>query len=331
MKKRIFTLLCVLTTAICAMAQNDESDSKIHVVGFFCKNDTMTYQVDKLDYKKVGTTDSIVDRREEYQMQMVVTDSMADGYKIELRYSDFIPDETVQKSMMQKILFDNLGNTPIILKTNELGKIIEVVNWKNLSKILNKTVKQIANEVAKIQGIKDVMDVAVLKNEISATFDTEQRVFEAFDEIALLLGFHGFSFEKGQNKEEIELRGVPAMHYSVVEEIEPTREDDLEGDYKVSYCVISNQPIGDLQVKTENIRNSLKNEEDKEKLDKAVEDAKILTDKEMNVAEFYAVEYFVNGWIKEATKEVSKLTGSFKSVSRTSVYWTTRSWCNWDK
>ena len=79
------TLLLAML-ALTAWSQNlvleqEEADDAIAVVGYFCKNDTMTYRQTHNKYKIQGN-DTTVSESYVEEFMIVVTDSTSDGYKM---------------------------------------------------------------------------------------------------------------------------------------------------------------------------------------------------------------------------------------------------------
>lgn len=78
--------LCLASVAMTAWSQNlmlsqEESEDEIAVVGYFCKNDTMTYRQTHNKYKIQGN-DTTVSESYVEEFMIVVTDSTSDGYKM---------------------------------------------------------------------------------------------------------------------------------------------------------------------------------------------------------------------------------------------------------
>lgn len=89
MKRSLLTLilnLCLACVAMTAWSQNlmlnqEEPEDEIAVVGYFCKNDTMTYRQTHNKYKIQGN-DTTVSESYVEEFMIVVTDSTSDGYKM---------------------------------------------------------------------------------------------------------------------------------------------------------------------------------------------------------------------------------------------------------
>ena len=78
--------LCLACVAMTAWSQNlmlsqEEPEDEIAVVGYFCKNDTMTYRQTHNKYKIQGN-DTTVSESYVEEFMIVVTDSTSDGYKM---------------------------------------------------------------------------------------------------------------------------------------------------------------------------------------------------------------------------------------------------------
>ena len=89
MKRSLLTLilnLCLAYVAMTAWSQNlmlnqEKPEDEIAVVGYFCKNDTMTYRQTHNKYKIQGN-DTTVSESYVEEFMIVVTDSTSDSYKM---------------------------------------------------------------------------------------------------------------------------------------------------------------------------------------------------------------------------------------------------------
>ena len=84
--RTICLLACLISVAMTAWSQNlmlsqEEPENEIAVVGYFCKNDTMTYSQTYTKYK-IENNDTTVSKSYEEEFMIVVTDSTSDGYKM---------------------------------------------------------------------------------------------------------------------------------------------------------------------------------------------------------------------------------------------------------
>ena len=87
MKRFLISLLlnlCLASVAMTAWSQNlmlsqEEPEDEIAVVGYFCKNDTMTFRQTHNKYK-IQENDTTVSESYEEEFMIVVTDSTGDGY-----------------------------------------------------------------------------------------------------------------------------------------------------------------------------------------------------------------------------------------------------------
>ena len=84
---RFWTLVAMLFAVLTVNAQSttleQEADTTINVVGYFCKNDTMTFRNHQLKQKIIDNDTTLTyDIAEEFMI--VVTDSTNKGYRMEI-------------------------------------------------------------------------------------------------------------------------------------------------------------------------------------------------------------------------------------------------------
>ena len=73
--------------------EQEEPDDEIAVVGYFCKNDTMTYRQTHNKYK-IHEGDTTVSESYVEEFMIVVTDSTGEGYKMKYIPQSFTFDTT---------------------------------------------------------------------------------------------------------------------------------------------------------------------------------------------------------------------------------------------
>ena len=93
MRKFLIAIVVLFFTVLTVNAQGvtleQESDSTINVVGYFCKNDTMTFRNHQLK-QKISDNDTILTYDISDEFMIVVTDSTSNGYRMEYdRVDDF--------------------------------------------------------------------------------------------------------------------------------------------------------------------------------------------------------------------------------------------------
>ena len=84
--------LCLAIVSMTAWSQNlvleqEEPDDEIAVVGYFCKNDTMTYRQKHGKYiiqENDTTVSETVSEQYVEEFMIVVTDSTSEGYKMKI-------------------------------------------------------------------------------------------------------------------------------------------------------------------------------------------------------------------------------------------------------
>ena len=149
MKRFLISLLlnlCLASVAMTALSQNlmlsqEESEDEIAVVGYFCKNDTMTYRQTHNKYKIQGN-DTTVSESYVEEFMIVVTDSTSDGYKMKyIPLSFTLHDADTVTSLMTNAMSQLMQSVVCEFTTDELGLLKSITNWREIRDQLKKGVK----------------------------------------------------------------------------------------------------------------------------------------------------------------------------------------------
>jgi hypothetical protein len=140
-------------------AQINTNDSTVQVVGYWNIGDTQTFEVSKEKYK-IQDKDTTAYELITYEVDVTIKDSTANSYLIEWFYKDYkIKSDNDLAQKIAKIAED----MPVLIKTDEFGAIIEVVNWEEVrdyiqkgSKLLKKELKGIPNSDKIIEQVMNV-------------------------------------------------------------------------------------------------------------------------------------------------------------------------------
>ena len=133
---------CDTAKAQTVSAEQVSQDSTVNIIAYFCKNDTLEYVYH--DYKaKVVDNDTTVKHHIIDEFQLIVRDSTANGYEIELKplktevvfFSDSLMTGVLQA------LQNKMGDMSTIFTTDELGQIQHIKNWKEIKDFSRKVIK----------------------------------------------------------------------------------------------------------------------------------------------------------------------------------------------
>ena len=149
MKQSLLSFMMTMSLASVAMAawsqilvlEPEEADDAIAVVGYFCKNDTMTYRQTHNKYKIQGS-DTTVSESYEEEFMIVVTDSTSDGYKMKYVPLSFtLHDADTVTSLMTNAMSQLMQSVVCEFTTDELGLLKSITNWREIRDQLKKGVK----------------------------------------------------------------------------------------------------------------------------------------------------------------------------------------------
>ena len=205
--RTICLLACLIGMAMSAWSQNlvlgqeEETDDAIAVVGYFCKNDTMTYTRTTSKYKIVeGDTTMTNSFQEEFMI--VVTDSTSKGYKMKLIPLDVhfngADDDEDEDNFLLKSLNQALGKIVCEFTTDELGQVQRIDNWRAIRDEVKKGIKLMCDTLYAAQpGMDSIMPRKQLEKILQLRFSTEEGVRESYEELEELFGLHGSTFDIG--------------------------------------------------------------------------------------------------------------------------------------
>ena len=329
--------LCLASVAMAAWSQNlvleqEEADDAIAVVGYFCKNDTMTYRQTHNKYKIQGSDTTISESYEE-EFMIVVTDSTSDGYKMKYVPLSFtLHDADTVTTIMTNAMSQLMQSVVCEFTTDELGLLKSITNWREIRDQLRKGVKVTCDTLyGTIPELDSIMPRKSLENILLLQFSTEKGIRESYEELNDLFGLHGSVFDIGDKEVDSEENGYPqhiqaSIGYTTIED----EENDFDGDYAIVSQTTTMIPAEDAMdygmgsmsmMLSDMIIDSVNTVRDM-----IVDSIKTAMPQgiEMKVGEYYG--YFVNGWPKECYYSRSIDLGISKDVETRSIEWTSRHW-----
>ncbi len=333
--KKTLILLLIAVPALLVHAQGttlqnqEEEDSTIAVIAYFCKNDTMTYRRVQGKEKIIGNdTTSMSELTENFMI--VVTDSTSKGYKMEL-----IPVSYEMKggannweSRMASLLWKDMKNMRCRFTTDEFGTVQHIENWREIRDLLKKSYVTVFDSLyAEIPGLDSMMPRKQLESLILLGCSTEDGIKEMYDELEQLFGMHGNEWSlKPVESDDVSDAGYPT--HTILESFYSAQKDeyDIEGDYVIhgrTDTALSPEDAKDLLSTTV---GALFSGEVGDSISKysnmALDD-----NKGMTITNHEQYCYFYNGWPKlmQTVKEI-KVGDLFKRIEYDTIEWTTRHW-----
>ena len=305
-KTLLLSILWLASFVMTAWSQNlnqAKSKNEIEVVGYFCKNDTMTYR--QMHYKQqIQGNDTTVSESYVEKFMIVVTDSTSGGYKMKYIPQSFTLHDTALRDTgtptnqmtINAIAMRQLMQSVVCeFTTDEKGLLKSIINWREISDQLKKGVKATCDNLyATIQDL----DTTKLRQQLGVIlalhFGTEKGVRNSYMELKDLFGLHGSTYEIGRKEVETEEQGYPQIISSKVCYATEDEWDDLDdGDYSIARQLTTGIPFddvmnigfGSLAITVSDMVNG--------SLEANPNGA------EVSVSDFYGFLFFKNGWPKK--------------------------------
>ena len=284
------------------MFGQEEPENKIEVLGYFCKNDTMTYRQTHGKYIIQRTDTTVSETVSEHYVEefmIVVTDSTSEGYKMKYIPQSFTLDTIVfdsgtatsQMTINAIALRQLMQSVVCEFTTDEKGLLKSIINWREISDQLKKGVKTTCDNL--YATIPD-LDTTVLRQQLEAIlllhFSTEEGVRNSYMDLKDLFGLYGSTFDIGDKEVETEDNGYSQLISAGVFD---------DGDYAILKVSAPDQ-IVDSQ-KTANPNGA-----------------------EVIVKDFYCFLFFKNGWPKKLYFEEAIGLESCESIETRSLECTSR-------
>ena len=329
--------LCLASIAMTAWSQNlmlsqEEPDNEIAVVGYFCKNDTMTYRQTHNKYKIQGN-DTTVSQSYEEEFMIVVTDSTSNGYKMKcIPLSFTLHDADTVTSLIANASSQLMQSAVCEFTTDEFGQLKSITNWREIRNQLKKGVKVTCNTLyTTIPDLDSIMPRKSLENILLLQFSTEEGVRDSYEELNDLFGLHGSTFKIVDKEDDTEENGYPQhtstrIGYTAIED----EENDFDGDYALSTLSTTTIPIEDLMDVGFGVLSLIMSDMANDSLeavrDQMVDSLKIAKPNGAELIEKEYYSFFVNGWPKEYYSEEKVDLGFVQNIETRYIEWISRNW-----
>ena len=335
--KKICLLACLMSVAMASWSQNlmlnqEEPEDEIAVVGYFCKNDTMTYRQTQYKYK-VQEGDTTTSESFEEEFMIVVTDSTSDGYKMKYVPLSFtLHDADTVTSLMTNAMIQLMQTVECEFTTDELGQLKSITNWREIRDKLKKGVKTSCDTLySTIPDLDSLMPRKSLENILLLNFSTEEGIRNSYEELENLFGIHGSILEIGDKEVDTEEQGYPQhisakIGYTTIED----EENDFDGDYAILTRSTMTIPVEDMMElgfgALAMVMSDVANDSINAVRDQIIDSLKIV---KPNGAEIIVKEYcgfFLNGWPKEYYYEKTIDLGIGQNIETHQIEWISRNW-----
>lgn len=192
MKKTLFIGILLLFS-IKTFGQISVKDSTVQVVGYWSKLEKQSYNV-SYEKLKIKNKDTISRELMQYEVDLKVIDSTENSYTTEWYYKNFKIDTNNE---LVKKLTSLSNDISVLIKTDELGSFIEVVNWENVRDYLNKVSEELKKELKDIPNSEQIIDN--IKNIYSSKQSVEAN---AIKDAIQFYSFHGVKYKLGEEISE---------------------------------------------------------------------------------------------------------------------------------
>ena len=336
-RKKLYLFMCLACVAMASWSQNlmlnqEEPEDVIEVVGYFFKNDTITYRQTHNKYK-IQENDTTVSESYVEEFMIVVTDSTSDGYKMKYVPLSFtLLDADTVSDLMTNAMSRLMQSVVCEFTTDEFGSIKSITNWREIRDQLKKGVKVTCDTLyATIPDLDSIMPRKSLENILLLNFSTEEGIRDSYEELESLFGLHGSTFDLVDKEVDTEEQGYPQhisvrIGYTAIED----EENDYDGDYAISTQSTTTIPVEDLMDlglgALSMIVSDMANDSIEAIRNQIVDSLKIAKPNgaEIIVKEYYG--FFMNGWPKEYYFEKAVDLGFGQNIETRYIEWISRNW-----
>lgn len=185
MNKFLTIIFIVLFSSSC-LAQINMADSTVSVIGYWDKNEKQTYSVIQEKYK-IKDNDTASREVIKYDVDIFIKDSTAKSYTIVWTYRNF--DASTDNKFTKRLM--SLGNNmDVIIKTDEMGSFLEVVNWKEVREYIKDALATLEKE------FKDVPKIKEITKQVGDMFTSREAIESgAIKDVLQLYTFNGAKYK----------------------------------------------------------------------------------------------------------------------------------------
>lgn len=307
----------------------------VNVIAYFCKNDTMKYQIVE-EESSIENNDSTLIQRRVGDFLITVDDSTANGYDLTyvLLSQNYICDSTQnwEKSIYEVINKIDIG-TEVKIRTDEMGRVQKILNFNDLKTVYTQGIREVMDSLyAKQPALDSIISRKKFETLMLLQCVNEETMRESFGEINTLFQLHGQQYALGEYEMTDSTDYLTQYHivgsYGTLDE-----QYGSDSDYFLLSKAVTEIPAEDLKGLFTIVDNLLLNDELTEKVDS------ITNSQEFNAARVTktnteSYHYFSNGWPSLMAKqektdvEVKGTPYQKTKIKNNYIIWTYRSWEN---
>lgn len=189
--KKLSALIIFFAIPSILFSQINTEDSTIQVIGYWDLKEKQAYAVKYEKYKVKDSKDTTDREKITYDVDITILDSTAKSYTIEWYYKNYQMNSN--NSELLKKLMSIAEDIKVIIKTDEYGSFLEVVNYKEVQDYIKKAVSKLKKEFKETPNID-----AILKN-IEKTFISKDAIQSlAIKDVHQFYTFHGAKYKFGE-------------------------------------------------------------------------------------------------------------------------------------
>lgn len=324
------TFMAITMQAQSTLQNQEEEDSTITVVGYFCKNDTLVYHRVQGKEKIIGNDTTLLNEIVE-DFMIVVTDSAADGYKMELTpmSCQVRGKEIDYEGRMASLLWKEIKDLRCRFTTDEWGAVQHIENWRDIRNVLKKSYVTVFDSLySELPKLDSIMPRKQLEGLLLLGCSTEDGIKEQYDELEMLFGLHGTVLpKKPVETDDVSEKGFSTHNYLEAFYSKQKDEYDFDGDYVALCRVETSLSSDDVEELMNSTMGALFSVEVGDSVIKYASEGLKKNKEGMKVNEIGQYCYFYNGWPKlmQSIKETN-LGNLVKRVEYDSIEWTSRHW-----
>lgn len=310
---------------VVATEAKEIEEEYLPVIGWFWKRDTMTYWIHEGAWQVSGQ-DTVKTLGLSTKVQVTVTDSTKNRYRMEYRFLDFGLDSEVEswnqnaaREVFDKVQQAVVGTT-IKFRTDALGHI---VRYDNLGAVKRQAKKLWADILDDATWLDSLTAAGVNVEQLLRAVDADALVNGYIEELEMLFRCHGNQYQIGEFTEHSDETDTEyASDTYVMANLDPETYE-----YELLFDVYSYIPREDLKSLLGELIELFADEEMEADLLKSELDAGFdeqVTEDAVNNSCFY-LQYFPDGWPREVIYQEGVTIGDRGKLKQTYIEWDYRS------
>lgn len=184
--KKTLVIGIILLFSIKTFGQINVKDSTVQAIAYWSKLEKQSYNISYNKFK-IKNKDTISRELMKYEVDLKIIDSTSNSYTTEWLYKNFTVD--TKNELVKKIALLS-KDISILIKTDEFGSFIEVVNWESVRDYFIKVTEELKKE------LKDIPNSENIINNIKNIYSSKQSVeANAIKDAIQFYSFYGVKYK----------------------------------------------------------------------------------------------------------------------------------------